>query len=164
MRLHVEERDDVGVRREFDDCVDSQGAVASVKQDDRNRRAICERLKVSEDLDRTISGLRTVDPEGRQDARFADEDGVVAVLGGEVGEFEGGGNAVAGDAGDEDLFGRGGFGGGAEDFAGFVVGEQRGLAGGAEDDEAGGGRFGVADDVGGEFARVEAAVRMERAW
>ena len=79
----------------------------------------------------------------------ADQDGVVVECGGVVGEGEGGGDAVAGDSGGEDLLGDCGLGSGADDFAGLVVGEERGLAGSAEDDEARGGRAGVARDVGG---------------
>ena len=79
-----------------------------------------------------------------------------------AGEVECGMDAVAGDAGDENLLWRGRLGGDADGFAGLVVGEQRGLAGGPEDDEAGGGRAAVADHVSGELERVEAAVRMER--
>ena len=160
MGLDVEERDDIGMRRKFDDGVDRQGAVAGAQQNDGKRGAVSEGQEVGEDFSPAVSGLRTIDPERSEDAGLANNDGVVAEAGGGVGEVESGGDAVAGDAGDENLFGSGGFGGGAEDFAGFVVGEECGFAGGAEDDEAGGGGLGIA----GMFAASLRGLRRPSGW
>ena len=148
---------------EFGDRLEGDSAAVGAEKNDGERGAVGDGLGVGEEFAAFLSLLQ----EGRskplrRGSAFADEDGVVAEFGGEVGEGEGGVDAVAGDAGDEYFCGGGGFRGDAEDFAGLVVGEECGLAGWAEDDEAGGGRLRVARYIGGELVQIESAIRMER--
>ena len=115
---------------EFDDGVRCKGAVARTEKDDGERGAIRDRLEVGEHFAHPAIRVcgRSIPKEASMTPGLPDEDGVVVQIGREVGEVERGGDAVAGDAGDEDLFRARGLGGGAEGFAGFVVGEQRGFS------------------------------------
>ena len=140
MRLGVEQRDDVRVRREFRDGVDRKGAVASVEQEDGNRGAVGNALKVGEHLTQACVGLRAINTEGGQDTGFANQNCVVAEFSGEPGELKGRVDAVVGDAGNEDFFGSSGFGGCAQNFARLVVREQRWFSRWAKHHQPGGRR------------------------
>ena len=77
-------------------------------------------------------------------------------------QLDGGFDAFAADAGDENFLRRGGFGGYAQYVAGFGVVQGDGLAGGTEEQQPGKQAARVVGDVGFKLAEIDALVRIER--
>src|SRR5579871_841377 len=126
--MRGEQAEDVWMPGERTDGIDRDGPRRRAEEKDGKRRAVCDGLK---------GGHKFKGLSGREDSWRADEDCVVAVPSGELGKIEHRGDAVPGEAGDEDLLWGGSVSDRLQGFAGLGVVEERGLAGGAEDDQPG---------------------------